>query len=71
MSEDTEVNDDVMETEIINKSTPKRPKLSTASLMDKHANNKKHSLDEVDQYIKLQLDVNNHYTNPLDCWKQP
>ena len=38
--------------------------------MDKHVNNKKHSLDEVDIYIKLQLNINNRYTNPLDFWKQ-
>ena len=25
----------------------------------------------VDQYIKLQLDINNRYTNSLDFWKQP
>ena len=70
-SEDIEVNDDAMEAEITNEPTSKRPKLLMTSLMDKHVNNKKCSLDEVDQYIKLQLDINHCHSNLLDFWKQP
>ncbi|CAF1402498.1 unnamed protein product [Adineta ricciae] len=70
-SEDMEVDEGRMDIDICNEPRSKRRKLLMTSLMDKNTINKKRSSDEVDQYSKLQLDMDCVYTDPLDFWKQP
>jgi hypothetical protein len=50
---------------------PKRAKVLMTSLMDKNITHRKHTSDEVDHYIKLQLDENTQYPDPLVFWQQP
>ena len=64
-SKDLENDADSVDTEIVNEPKPKRAKLLMTTLMDKNVSNKQLAVDKVDQYIKLQVDVNSLYTDPL------
>ncbi len=41
-----------------------------SSLMDKKTNRMDSNIDEVDQYIELQVGDNEQYTNPLVFWEK-
>ena len=70
-SEDVENDEDCLDIETNYEPKSKRPKLLMTFLMDKVVDNKRCSSDEVDEYLKLQLDVDCHYINPLTFWQQP